>query len=150
MARRIIAAGLAIWAASALCGCGTLMNTSSEPPGMARPSNGPTHQIYGGVRHDATLGSTLLLEGGKKPPVLFLGAYLLAVDMPLSLVGDTLTLPWMVAATVKRWRGPEDEAPPAPRDPPQTTRHELDLGDLGTSSRSSGALRSSASSPSRE
>jgi uncharacterized protein YceK len=117
MAGKVITASLALWAA-ALSGCGTLMNLSPDPPGMTRAQDGPTQQIYGGVRHDALVGGSLLLEGARMPPMIPLGTYLLLVDLPLSLVGDTITLPWMVAATFERWRGAASEAPAAPADPP--------------------------------
>jgi uncharacterized protein YceK len=126
------------------------MNTAEEPPGMARPTDGPTQRIYGGVRHDAIVGGSLLLEGGKLPPLMFVGLYLLTVDMPLSAIGDTVTLPWTVAATVKRWRGSGTDAPSEPGESRQPSRDELDLGEIGTSNRATGAVRASGSLPWRE
>jgi uncharacterized protein YceK len=145
---RISLAALAVGALSAFGGCGTLMNTSPEPPGMARPNDGPTQRIYGGVRHDAVMGSTLLVQGGKMPPLMFVGAYILAIDMPLSFVGDTVTLPWMVAATVERWRGPRTESTPTKTEPSPTTDSELTLGDVSIQAPAN--ARSSRSRPAEE
>jgi uncharacterized protein YceK len=134
MAWRISLGMLAVWAVAALGGCGTLMNTSPEPPGMARPTDGPTQRIYGGVRHDALVGGSLLVEGGKMPPLMFVGLYMLAVDMPLSFIGDTVTLPWMVAATVERCRGPRPDSTPAKNSRPADANDELGLGDVSIQS----------------
>ena len=87
--------GLAI-AAIIICsiagGCGTLVNLpEAEYPGMLKPD--VTRLPYGGVRMDAAIGSDCLLSPPYGVPV---GAYILFVDLPLSAIGDTLTLPYVL------------------------------------------------------
>jgi uncharacterized protein YceK len=90
----------------ALGGCGTLVNLSNEgdpAPEMKKLPMG----VYGGVRTDAQLGKSYLKESfsGRYPGWASIygfsvGSYLLSVDLPLSAVGDTLTLPWSVVAVL--------------------------------------------------
>jgi uncharacterized protein YceK len=105
--------GLALWAICAVCavpGCGTVQNlrdSAADPPAA---------RVYGGVRYDIE-GSTNDLtdmDGGHGglPGLLVervLGTYLLLVDLPLSAVGDTLTLPITWAASKE-----QHEAKPPP------------------------------------
>jgi uncharacterized protein YceK len=105
MVRKGWRAGLAALAVAGLGGCGTVMNLSPEPATLWL-SESPTQRVYGGVRYDAVMGGGALLLGlFGAPGLLPLGAYVLAVDMPLSFVGDTLTLPWTVSAAFDRSRG---------------------------------------------
>lgn len=99
------------WAVAVTCavgGCGTLMNLSNESdpsPAMKKLPLG----VYGGVQADAQIGKGYLKEcfSGRYPAWANLygfsvGSYLLSVDLPLSLVGDTLTLPWSVVAELNK------------------------------------------------
>jgi hypothetical protein len=54
--------------------------------------------------------------------------------MPLSFIGDTVTLPWMVAATVERCRGPRPDSSPAKSSRPADANDELGLGDVSIQS----------------
>src|SRR5947209_780641 len=84
-------------------GCGTFGNTFIPCGGGTRP------HVYGGVENDLRM-----LESGWDPyeteeeksaalRPLTRGAYavlstlLVAADLPLSIVGDTITLPWILA-----------------------------------------------------
>jgi uncharacterized protein YceK len=74
---------LALYAVVASCGCGTMANVK----GRRLPSPGPSGQEvsrpFGGVRRDIEW-----LQSEKAP-----GNLLYAADLPLSLVGDIVTLP---------------------------------------------------------
>jgi uncharacterized protein YceK len=97
-------------------GCGTVVNCTSL--------NGtPPRSIYGGVRQDAENGSRHLGEAFSGPAPSFTempqppsagsdfasksfcaacGVCMLAVDLPVSAVADTLTLPVTVPATLMK------------------------------------------------
>lgn len=85
----VLFAGLAVL----VSGCGTVSNLRL----VGKPDS---PKVYGGVRHDLEMGTTLMGEwadrsGSCIPPAFNLagGSYLLLVDLPLSLAGDTITLP---------------------------------------------------------
>jgi uncharacterized protein YceK len=107
----------AFWAAvfvAALSGCGTVVNCFDV--------NGtPARSIYGGVRQDASNGANHLAEAfsGSPPSMTAMpkppdagrdfavrtfcagcGAAMLAIDLPVSAVADTLTLPVTVPSTL--------------------------------------------------
>jgi uncharacterized protein YceK len=108
----------AVWLATvfsvALGGCGTVVNCTSV-------SGPPARSIYGGVRQDAENGTRHLAEAFTGPAPSFTempqppsagrdfasksfcaacGVCMLAVDLPVSAVADTLTLPVTVPATI--------------------------------------------------
>jgi uncharacterized protein YceK len=103
----------------ALYGCGTAHNLAHHgaPYGGARAD---THQAAG------LLASSCLAEGSDPMLETAAATYLLAVDLPLSAVGDTLTLPLTAGWEVERVRkqmfaerfehqpAPWCNAPPAP------------------------------------
>ena len=71
-----------------MAGCGTIYNMGA----------GPCHiheypYIYGGVYIDF---------GTIAPQLIPLGILLALIDLPFSIVGDTITLPWSIAATIKQ------------------------------------------------
>lgn len=88
-------------------GCGTCQNVRSHyEPGNEIVLSGwttPDREIYGGVEHDARLGAGLIVHETFNDwwaaPV---GLYLLGIDLPLCLLGDTLTLPITVPASIDR------------------------------------------------
>jgi uncharacterized protein YceK len=109
MARPVVPAILPGMLALALVGCGTVRNLGSEKP-----------VPYGGVSSDVKLCGTAL-EGNVGvhgcPPLLGMtiltGAFCCGVvDAPLSLVGDTLSLPYLVASEFKRGMAESDRPPP--------------------------------------
>ncbi len=70
-----------------VAGCGTITNLAEGDPS----------RLYGGVVVD----SVYVAEGFREPlgPVCpgFLFTICGVIDMPLSIVGDTLTVPWVLA-----------------------------------------------------
>jgi uncharacterized protein YceK len=118
--RKQAARSLAAVLAVALGGCGTMNNLrppekgDKESPAPAGPS------VYGGVGLDAQVGAKWLAAAfmaERLPQVSFLesavdstckvgiGAYVLAVDLPLSAVADTLTLPVTIPAMRNKAQG---------------------------------------------
>src|SRR5690348_14386606 len=85
---KIPAAGVVVWALAALSGCGTIKNLSPNP--LPLPINDHPQSVYGGVRLDAKAAQALT-SGGPDPLAL-----ILTLDLPFSLVGDTLTLPYIL------------------------------------------------------
>jgi uncharacterized protein YceK len=107
---------LAVVLAAALCGCGTVVNCINGDGRAPR-------QIYGGVKQDAQNGWRHLGEAFSGPAPCFTqmpqppsagrdfvaktfcagcGVGMLAVDLPISAVTDTLTLPVTVPATLMK------------------------------------------------
>ena len=73
------------------CGCGTVLNLVSYEDTPSIHSRGQVtapNEIYGGVAIDAASGSEWINQGNP-----LLGLYVWGVDLPLTIVGDTLTLP---------------------------------------------------------
>jgi uncharacterized protein YceK len=116
-----------------LYGCGTVRNCegSLPPPGRCEGDLGGLigppggRQIYGGVTWDLFVGFGSLTNPEVSPWNL-IGAYLVLVDLPLSFVTDTLTLPWTISATMSRVSskdGPEpgQAAPASPAADPAKT-----------------------------
>jgi uncharacterized protein YceK len=107
MFRRFLISTLSIVYLALLSGCGTVQNFRDPLPDESRYEktrfglfvHAGGRQIYGGARSDLVGFYGLMpLE-----PVFFVGGILtVAVDLPLSLVGDTLTLPWTIQATKQR------------------------------------------------
>ena len=114
--RRRMAACLAAVLASALCGCGTAVNCLGAKGTAPR-------EIYGGVKQDAQNGASHLAEafsaacpsfasqpnipssGEKLMTKTFCagcGVCMLAIDLPVSAVADTLTLPVTIPAALKK------------------------------------------------
>jgi uncharacterized protein YceK len=107
---------LAAIVAAALSGCGTVVNCINGDGPSAR-------DIYGGVKLDAQNGTRHLGEAFSGPAPCFskmpkppdpisdfasktfcagCGVGMLAVDLPVSIVTDTLTLPLTVPATLMK------------------------------------------------
>jgi uncharacterized protein YceK len=89
-------------------GCGTLVNLNDDGPGWSCKDPIPTRTPYGGVARDFYHGGALLSENFQASmsgtgterlcgPVLTVAtAGALAVELPCSLVGDTVTLPYVL------------------------------------------------------
>jgi uncharacterized protein YceK len=93
----------AVWLAGALSliclsGCGTVYNLSSEKA------------VYGGVGLSldfgryVTKGMTDLDHLDMLPSCAVIGAYCFAVDLPLSALADTLTLPVTLPLAMDHWK----------------------------------------------
>jgi len=130
--RGIETACLAAVLACAAGGCGTFVNCTAG------------REIYGGVKQDLQNGSNHLAEAYSGPCPSFspfpenpsagkqlltrsfcagCGVGMLAVDLPISLVADTLTLPVTIPATMMK--SPDNRKRPrrparAPADQPKT------------------------------
>jgi uncharacterized protein YceK len=108
-------------------GCGTMMGNL----GGSGDSGGHYLEPYGGVKICLEAGTEKLCAEGQasaqgKVPGWLAGAYLLGVDMPLSAVADTVTLPVTLVALYKgeartgpvNWGGVKREPLPNPDRPP--------------------------------
>ena len=111
-------------AAISASGCATYLNVcdvQTSPPGQGdsiTPVDGrweASKEVYGGVRTDAAFGTGMLVnEVFVDPWAVPLGLTVLLIDLPLSAVGDTLTLPITVPAASDRYAKREDSTEPAP------------------------------------
>jgi uncharacterized protein YceK len=106
MQLRAIAFVLVLVSAIGLTGCGTAFNV--QPPaqgGLFQPTWDESRRIYGGVRYDAEGIAQCVWH--LEPLTAIIGA-LIVLDLPLSTVADTLTLPLTVPTSVdkavERWR----------------------------------------------
>jgi uncharacterized protein YceK len=122
MVRPAVGVVLALTAAVALCGCGTMRNMRGSDDGSS--STGidalPPESVYGGVRMRAQQAWTLTFSPLTEKDVPFgLGmaagvasvpvTLLVLADMPFCAVADTLTLPWTVNAEWTRLMKPADK-----------------------------------------
>jgi uncharacterized protein YceK len=131
--RRQAAMGLGALLAFALGGCGTVNNLRPPPKKDKDNPNAAalgTKAVYGGVGLDARVGTELLAsafgaERRQAQESLFVAAvdgpckagvaaWLLAVDLPLSAVADTLTLPVTVPSALKNQGQAHRQARPRP------------------------------------
>jgi uncharacterized protein YceK len=96
--------------ALALTGCGTTANIH-----LPKELGGRNQlEVYGGVSNSVAMARTCADRDGVGPKFL---AALVALDVPLSAIGDTLTLP--ITMTVAAWRlyeSSREEAKPPPAD----------------------------------
>jgi uncharacterized protein YceK len=126
---------LAVAMATAPGGCGTIYNLAPETPTkLGQPERRPLW-IYGGVANDARYGADVISypftqaepsQHGALKWMLITGlstgyaTKAWGVDMPLSFVTDTLTLPITIPATIKKLSGddhqPEPNPVPGPKD----------------------------------
>lgn len=89
--------------AFALNGCGTALNFHDGSNSMWL-KNGDPRKVYGGVRLDAECGAYLLAEAFTETDLVRLAwsAWVLGIDLPLSAVADTVTLPMTIRAAKER------------------------------------------------
>lgn len=89
-----------------VAGCSTVMNVSGRYFAVGPTNEFPEprpRQIYGGTRLAARMGwdyVTYRTQDGAELFAVPYGLGIWAIDMPLSLVGDTLTLPVTVPAEI--------------------------------------------------
>jgi uncharacterized protein YceK len=127
MARAVLPATLALAAVSVMSGCGTMIGN------LGGLSLDHYYEVYGGVRVDLDFCRTGLKElwnpsEGNTRGGALLGEAAFAVDLPLSFVADTLTLPFTIKATLNgEARHPEGLVKP-PSDTPQVAQ-EIQPGD---------------------
>ena len=85
-----------------LSGCGTFFNClGADKAGPRTEQN--FGKIYGGVRFECEAAESVAIRDKtiETVPETLLEACLLAVDMPLSAIGDTLTLPFTISYTLQ-------------------------------------------------
>ncbi len=144
--RRQAAVGLGVAFAFALAGCGTVNNLRPQrKPDKDNPNAAALgcKGVYGGVGLDARVGTamlagafstepqpqeSLLASALDAPCKMGIAAWLLAVDLPLSAVADTLTLPVTVPATLKNKGQADRQARPA-RDEDADEGYDVDAPD---------------------
>jgi uncharacterized protein YceK len=105
MSRALLAAA-ALFAAPVLSGCGTFANLS-----LGARQGWKNALIYGGVRRDVQSAGNWIDHSWTWGPNLdiqqdlgtVVGVGLVGLDVPLSAIGDTLTLPITIPATI--WGG---------------------------------------------
>lgn len=82
-----------------MCGCGTVLNlvaVEDEGAGIfAQGNQTAPKMVYGGVAIDGVSGAEWMNQGDT-----LLGLYVWCIDLPLSVAGDTLTLPYTIASNV--------------------------------------------------
>lgn len=82
-------------------GCGTINNLAPPTQPAHGGPLGPINDIYGGFRTSTSEGWRSLVHPTETASIAS-GVALLAIDAPLSLVADTLTLPITIPAHFKR------------------------------------------------
>jgi len=131
MARSVIGAALAASAAVWLSGCGTMANMrdADDPACKDWDDIVPRRSVYGGVRIHALqvwVMSVGPIVDGELSPVLGVAAgvaqlpltFLSLADLPLTALGDTLTLPWTIAASLQP--APNLKTPPLKKATPNS------------------------------
>jgi len=102
MGKNVLAACAAALALGALSGCGTVENVHRDNP-----------LVYGGVREMGALGCQFCFRNDSTPEhpdrilggfEFCIGSYFLLIDTPLSAIGDTLTLPYVLYLKAQRDR----------------------------------------------
>jgi uncharacterized protein YceK len=89
-------------------GCGTVLNLSSfdvpeRGQGIFRPGHHLAPKVvYGGVQTDAVAGKGWFEEAKLDGSRAAVGLYVWLIDLPLSAVADTVTLPITIPAAVAR------------------------------------------------
>ena len=107
---------LALTAVVGMVGCGTYMNLEDRPTGYFRPKGCAMKRVYGGTRIDAEWGSRYFAWNDD----WLFGAMILTIDLPLSFVADTVTLPWTIPMAFRTDSKSSDLEKPSDTSPPKT------------------------------
>ncbi|HWL09060.1 MAG TPA: YceK/YidQ family lipoprotein [Planctomicrobium sp.] len=91
-----------------LQGCGTFNNLVPTTPCADGHGGGPANIVYGGTRSSFSDGSRCLLRP-QEPQEVLAGVAIIAIDVPLCIVADTLTLPMTVQAHHERNQVEQDK-----------------------------------------
>jgi uncharacterized protein YceK len=104
------------------CGCGTIANLAGVKQGILSPREDPKYEVYGGIQNDLESARSLFTKDSskenEKPETVLeqighsindaecflISSGFLAVELPLSFVGDTLTLPITIQKTLDKQR----------------------------------------------
>jgi uncharacterized protein YceK len=110
MARKVLAGCMLVVASLAATGCGTMANMPNDPD----PQQENVMRVYGGVRCDAEWlqqGVETLRKGEADEFAIVRRvaclAGICALDIPLSFIADTLTLPVTIPAVFEKTASPE-------------------------------------------
>ena len=88
-----------LWTGS---GCGTMANLAGQEPWLMGPAPVRTVDPFGGVDNDVRwMKRAIRTEGVEALPIV-----VAAIDIPLSLAGDVVTLPWTTCQTLVRRNSP--------------------------------------------
>jgi uncharacterized protein YceK len=100
--------------AAATAGCGTLDNI--KRPAVAPPSNpnAPVCRVYGGVTGEFKVIASFPKESIATPLDYVIIPVLATIDLALTVVGDTVTLPYTIGVEVRRAVRPSSGTPPPP------------------------------------
>jgi uncharacterized protein YceK len=91
-------AGWVLLSTALLCaGCGTIHNLT---PNRQTSEGEIPARVYGGVQGEWGELQAMRFDDVHCMNLIFLPLYL--IDLPLSAIGDTLTLPWTIPAEVNR------------------------------------------------
>jgi uncharacterized protein YceK len=92
-----------------LCGCASYLNTLQHPDWHGE------RNVYGGTMADCFIitgvAKACFTEGIPHPLLAAVGVTIATIDLPLSVIGDTLTLPITLNHT------PDSKAPDSPKLP---------------------------------
>ena len=119
---RVWSTALAAAATALLGGCGTVANITLSGP----PSTGGSMKVYGGVRRDMDIVRDCTTnpdhpKDNAKAICFATAVTVAALDLPLSVVADTITLPITIPVALVT-QGQTDKGPAANRqeaDPPE-------------------------------
>lgn len=89
-------------------GCGTVGN-------MFQLKGFPEYKVYGGVENDLDAWSDIVEYEHSLSTVWFYRT-LIAIDLPLSIIADTVTLPITVPARMSGWKGTSEQLPASSTD----------------------------------
>ena len=112
--------------ALSLSGCGTICNFANAPFPIEGFPERPA--VYGGLQFDAAVAGGFAAgafqsQSGDREKAMLILLGILVVDLPLSFVGDTLTLP--VTLLLERARNPRDSSPEPRLDSPGAAMQEI-------------------------
>jgi uncharacterized protein YceK len=113
-------------------GCGTLINQSNDPGQAFYSDQFPTQMPYGGVLRDLAAPPAGVWQAATAEPdpgvlarsqMIAASVFVPPLDLPFSLVGDTLFLPFDLAHTLGMGQSASSAQAPqaAPPPPPVTT-----------------------------
>jgi uncharacterized protein YceK len=91
-------------------GCGTLFNVTGQEPWLMGPPPQRPIAVFGGIDNDLRwMARGIRPDGCESGPIV-----VAAIDMPLSLAGDVVTLPWTAFQSLRRFVAGDDVSLPPP------------------------------------
>jgi uncharacterized protein YceK len=117
----ILAVALACAAYVFLCGCGTTLNLANNEQKVFGGTRIDVEVATVGLVHEARQGGTELGPGDLPAGLQVILAVCAWIDLPFTLAGDTVTLPWTVSAELKRLFEPRTKLKTESSLPPSAT-----------------------------